>query len=1015
MTEPARVETPAAVAAACEEIAAQRRIPCATYRLQFNRGFTFRDALSIVPYLHDLGITDCYASPLFKTRADSRHGYDICDHSQLSPDLGGQEDFDAFVAALRERGMGLMLDMVPNHMGIGDANNLWWMDVLENGPSSPYASYFDIDWQPAALELESKVLLPILEDQYGRVLVNGKLRLTYEDGAFFVYYYQTKLPVAPRTYSSILGYRLESLIERLGEDDEQVHELQSILTALSYLPLRTELDPERIAERTREKEVIKRRIAALYDASPDVRGAIGAAVQAFNGMEGNAESFDLLDALLDEQAYRLAFWRVAADEINYRRFFDINDLAAIRAEVPEVFEATHEFVLRLLAEGKVTGLRIDHADGLWDPAAYLRQLQEAHLLQQVRARLGHQDVENSLQAAVSAWVSAQLDPDGESARRWPLYVVVEKILSHGETLREDWAAYGTTGYDFLNAANGLFVDSASRRIFDKIYRHFIGHEINFHNLANSTKKMVMLVSLASEIGDLSYLLERIAERSRWYRDFTLSTLTFAIREIIACLAVYRTYITGPESVTPQDKTYIRAAVAEAERRNPRTPEPVFDFVQDALLLRNVEDFRQQDRDKLTEFVMKLQQNTGPVMAKGVEDTAFYVYNRLTSLNEVGGDPERFGVSVSAFHEENGERLLHWPHSLIATSTHDAKRGEDVRARIDVLSEMPDEWRAALARWRRMNAAKKTMVDDEPAPDPNDEYLLYQTLLGAWPAQPPGAGEFAAFRERIAAYMAKATMEAKVHTSWVNPNEEYDAAVRAFVTRILPDGSNSRFLDHLGAFQRRVAYFGRFNSLSQVLLKLTSPGVPDIYQGNELWNLSLVDPDNRGPVDYERRATFLADLKSQVGSAGGDPEALTRRLLDSADDGRIKLYLTYLALNLRRAHHEVFANGAYLPLEAVGEKREHVCAFARVLEDKAVVVVVPRLVARLTGGVERPPLGKETWQDTWLVLADEQPGSCFHNALTGESASVAERDGTPGLAMADLLSHFPVALLQRTAR
>jgi (1->4)-alpha-D-glucan 1-alpha-D-glucosylmutase len=559
MVEQRETEADFSIAAVAEEILARRRIPVGTYRLQFGPSLTFRDAEALVPYLSALGISDCYASPLFKTCSKDSHGYDISDHGQLNPELGSEEDFEAFVAALRAHGMGLLLDMVPNHMGIGGSANVWWMDILENGPSSVYAPLFDIDWQPVTPELENRVLLPILEDQYGRVLERGEFRLSYEDGAFFIYYGQTRLSVAPRTYEGILGYRLDALAETLGEENEYLQELRSIITAVSYLPLRTEVDPEKIAERNREKEVIKRRIAALYDSSPDVRAAIDATARDFNGTVGDPRSFDMLDALVDAQAYRLAFWRVAADEINYRRFFDINDLAAISVERPEVFESAHQLVLKLLAEEKVTGLRIDHADGLWDPASYFRRLQERYLLGQVRARLNQDGNENDIASAVAAWFAAQVNRKKFPTATLPLYVVAEKILSDGEPLHADWAVCGTTGYDFLNAVNGLFVDRRSRRTFDRIYTHFTRSQINFPNLVNSAKKMIMLVSLASEINDLSHRLERMAKRNRRYRDFTLNTLTFAIREVIACLPVYRTYITGPATVSRRDERYIDAA------------------------------------------------------------------------------------------------------------------------------------------------------------------------------------------------------------------------------------------------------------------------------------------------------------------------------------------------------------------------------------------------------------------------------------------------------------------------
>ncbi|MBI2953653.1 MAG: malto-oligosyltrehalose synthase [Chloroflexi bacterium] len=1008
------IELTDVVAALAGDILNRRRIPCSTYRLQFNRAFTFRDALALVPYLHDLGITDCYASPLLKPSTDSDHGYDICDHSQLNPALGSEEDFEAFVAALRARDMGLILDAVPNHMGIGDACNIWWMDVLENGPNSIHASHFDIDWHPVTPEHENKVLLPILEDQYGKVLEKGRLRLAYEDGAFFIHYYQTKLPVALRTYSNILGYQLTTLIGSLGKQNEHLLELESILVALMSLAHRVDVAPEKTADLTREKEAIRRRIAVLYTTSPEVRDAIDAAVHTFNGKVGLSESFDLLDALLDAQSYRLAFWRVAAEEINYRRFFDINSMAAIREELPEVLQATHQLIFQLLAEEKLTGLRVDHPDGLWDPASYFRQLQDGYLARKVQARLAEHSDDGLLpdvDAHVAAWLTDRVAHAEASNPPWPLYVIVEKILSENESLPRDWAVYGTTGYDFLNGVNGIFVDGRSRKALVRTYAQFIGAQIDFHDLTTSTKNTIMQISLASEINALSHRLERIAKTNRLYRDFTLNSLTFAIREVIACLPVYRTYIKGlSDAASPADQAHIKAAVVIAKKRNPRIAMSIFSFIQHTLLLQNVEDFYEDDRKKLVDFVMKLQQLTGSVMAKGVEDTAFYVYNRLVSLNEVGGNPERFGIPVGAFHRENSERVRKWPHSLLATSTHDAKRSEDVRARVNVLSEIPEEWRAAVGRWGRINAAKKTIVDGEPAPDRNDEYLLYQTLLGAWPPEPASPTEFADFQERILGYMSKALKEAKVHTSWINPNEEYEAAVHDFVVSLLSSGGENRFLDDLRALQRRVAFYGQFNSLSQVLLKLTSPGVPDTYQGSELWSFSLVDPDNRRPVDYQRRRSLLSDLKSQVERADADLAALAQSLLASSRDGRIKLYLTYRTLGFRRAHSQLFAAGAYVPLDARGYRRENVCAFARTRGKEAALVVAPRLFVRLTDGVERLPLGTEVWKDTLLVLPGPLASQCYRNLFTGEILSPTAHGRLPGLPLAAICGHFPVALL-----
>jgi (1->4)-alpha-D-glucan 1-alpha-D-glucosylmutase len=983
---------------------AQRRIPSAAYRLQFNRGFTFRKARELVPYLHALGISDCYASPVLQARAGSSHGYDICDHSRLSPDLGGEEDFEAFAATLRAHDMGLILDAVPNHMGIGDPANAWWMDVLENGPGSPYAAFFDIDWHPVNPHLENKVLLPLLEDQYGHVLEAGKITLAFSEGAFSLWYDQTQLPVAPCTYPAILERPLTVLAEVLGEGHEHLRELRSVLTALRYFPSRTDLAPDKVTERHREKEVVKRRLAILCGASPPVRAALEESVRDFNGTVGDPRSFDLLHALIEQQAYRLAYWRVAGEEINYRRFFDINELAAIRMELPEVFRATHRVLLQLLAEGKATGLRIDHPDGLRDPAAYFRQLQEHYCDAAKRPR--------------GETVAALLGPspiDPSLPRPLALYVVAEKILSPGEMLPANWAVDGTTGYDFLNAVNGLFVDADNREVFDRIYQSFIGTSPDYYQLVSSAKKMTMLVSMASEINALAHQLDRIAEGNRRCRDFTLNSLTFALREVIACLPVYRTYITGPEAVAAQDRLVVETAVEEAKRRNPRTAEAIFDFVREAVLLTGVQDFPEVDRLRLVEWALKFQQLTGPIMAKSVEDTVFYTYNRLVSLNEVGGSPEQYGVSVAAFHRQNAERLERWPHALLTTSTHDTKRGEDVRARLNALSELAREWQAALVRWGRLNSPKKAVVEDQPAPDRNDEYLLYQTLLGAWPAEPLDGELLAAFRGRIADYMLKATKEAKVHTSWVNPNDEYDAAVQQFVARLLPDTDTDPFLPDLLGLQERVAFFGYFNSLAQLLLKLTCPGVPDIYQGTELWDFSLVDPDNRRAVDYPRRRECLKELQARIARAGHDLTPLTDDLLGHIPDGWIKAFVLYQTLRLRRAHEDLFARGDYLPLEAAGLRRDHVYAFGRCLEDEVIIIVVPRLVVRLAGGSEQPPMGSDVWGTTQLLLPSRLADRSYQNIFTGEILASDSYQGAPGPPLATVLGRFPVALLRSDER
>lgn len=985
------------------ELVKKKYIPRATYRLQFNRGFTFQDAKQLIGYLDDLGISDCYSSPLFKANPDSDHGYDVCDHSQLNPKLGSQEDFEAFSAELKAHKMGLILDMVPNHMGIGHDCNQWWLDVLENGPSSKYSGYFDIDWHPVKAELANKMLLPLLEDQYGKVLEDGKLKLSYREGGFYIYYYDMKFPVTPRSYSSILNFQLDRLTNQLGAESSDLQEYLSILTALTHLPESTELSPEKVQEQQREKEVIKRRLYNLYQNNDEVKVAIDQSVEIFNGSVGIPQSFDLLDQLISEQNYRLAFWRVASEEINYRRFFDINALAAIRVEVPEVYEATHQLIFKLISEEKITGLRIDHPDGLWHPNEYFRQLQESYLFHSATTKFT-QGVPANLKANIANWVDNELQSSSPS---WPFYVIAEKILSEDEPLSHAWAVHGTSGYDFLNAVNGLFVDQSKEKIFDKIYNDFIETPQNFARLVMDAKKSIMLISLAGEIHAISNQLDKITEKNRIYKDFTRDSLTSAIREVIACLPVYRTYISGPDTITDQDRFYIEIAVAKAKKQDPRTAETIFDFIRDTLLLHNLPNFRAEDRPMILNWVMKFQQITGPVMAKGVEDTAFYIYNRLTGLNEVGGNPAQFGISVDDFHKKNAERQRSWPQTMLDTSTHDTKRSEDLRARINVLSEIPKDWRTVLTRWRRLNAAHKTMINGEPAPSRNDEYLLYQTLLGAWPLEPFTSESLHNFRERIFSYMHKATKEAKVYTSWFNPNNEYDNAVRNFILRILSDDEENSFIKDFQAFQQKIAFYGQFNALSQALLKFTSPGVPDIYQGMELWNFSLVDPDNRRPVDFNRCHQLLSEMKDRIAHADQDLTGLTNELLNSSHDGRIKLYITYQTLNFRRDHKALFVEGDYLELAVNGSKAEHICAFARKLNDEIALVIVPRLLVHLTEEIEQLPVGKNIWQDTNIVLPFAKPDQKFRNIFTGKDVSVNTEQQ---ILLADILAQFPLALM-----
>jgi (1->4)-alpha-D-glucan 1-alpha-D-glucosylmutase len=872
-----------------------KRIPGATYRLQLNCDFTFSQAREIATYLRDLGITDCYLSPIFKAAPHSTHGYDICDFNELNANLGGTEAFEQFISHLGGLGLNVLLDFVPNHMST-DTSNGWWSDVLEKGPASNHALWFDIDWQRFE---GGKVLLPILEDDCDKVLQAGNLRLIFEDERPFIAYHERRLPLSPES--------AEMISKQASE-----HGADSVL-------------------------------------------------REFNGTPEDAKSFERLQSLLQQQHYRLAHWQTGLQEINYRRFFDINELISLRVELPEVFQAAHRLVLSLLKNSKVAGLRIDHPDGLWDPKKYCRMLRE-------------------------------IAPDA--------YFVVEKILTDDERLPDDWPVDGTTGYDFLNHVNGLFVNQANKEMFDRIYREFTGLREDFRTIVYEAKKRILLKSFPAGLKLLSGRLKRIAEAAG-FQQLTLNNLRDALVEVIASFPVYRTYVNEETAeLSPVEKRYVDQAIADASMRLPSSEKEALRFIHDLLLLTVPEELGTTEKNLCREFVMRFQQLTGPVMAKGLEDTTFYNFNRLISLNEVGGNPDTFGNGVNNFHKHNSQKAAQWPHSLLATATHDTKRGEDVRARINVLSELPDEWQSALSRWRDLNVSKKSVVDGQPAPHPNDEYLFYQTLLGAWPAD----GSNAAFRERIIACMLKSIKEAKSHTSWVNPNLTYEQATKNFVEQALSDSPANAFFNDFKSFQRKGAYFGRLNSLSQTLLNMTAPGVPDFYQGTELWDLSLVDPDNRRPVDYKLRRGLLGELKARIVQARESHAQFLSDLLNDDQIGHSKLYLIWRVLEFRNRHRTLFDEGNYVTLAVKGSKKEHVCAFARVLQKEMVIVLVPRLVAGLLKE-QRLPLGPDVWEDTRLQL----PGTGrFLNVFSGQTLDTSQTE----LSVSHVLTEFPVALLSR---
>ena len=916
-----------------------RFIPSSTYRLQVHGGFTLNAAAAIVPYLSRLGVGAVYTSPYFSADPGSTHGYDVTNHNEINPELGGEAAHTAFTDAVRDAGMQHVVDFVPNHMGISTVTNPWWRDVLANGPSSRYATYFDIDWYPFKTELRRKLLLPILGDQYGQVLERGELQLEWTGGELVLAYFDNRLPV------------------------------------------NTTHVPE---------------LAGLAGLSADERGRV---LATYNGRPGDARSFDLLHAVLEEQAYRLAYWRTAAHEINYRRFFDVNTLAGLRVEDPEVFAAIHRLLARLIHEGRVTGVRIDHPDGLFDPAKYFEMLQDL--------------------AAFA--IGDQRRPGAR-----PIYLVAEKILSGRERLPLSWAVHGTTGYNFLNQINGLFVDPANVRRMRRIYSKLTGRSQSFDDLLYETKRLIMDTSMASELTVLAHMLDRIGESNRKSRDFTLNSLRDVLVEVVACFPVYRTYV-NENGWVPDDRAQIERAIVRARRRNAAMDPTLFDFFREVVLPRDPVDppapgidrrsggYPPGDATEAAErlrFAMKFQQYTGPLQAKGLEDTAFYRHNLLLSLNDVGGDPSRFGTPAPDFHEMNRLRRDDWPYEMLATSTHDTKLGEDVRARIDVLSEIPEEWGRDVSRWMTLNRHARTIVDGEPAPDRNDEYRLYQVLIGAWPVDDQASG---AFVDRLKAYMVKAIKEAKLHSSWINPFEAYENAAAAFVERVLRGREAPKFLPAFAPLQQRVARCGMVNSLAQVVLKIASPGVPDFYQGSELWDLTLVDPDNRRPIDFDVRARALEAVDRVLAQPDEERRASIGRLLESWTDGRIKLFVTAAGLRLRAADPHLFLEGDYVPIETETTVPARAIAFARAraADDQSAgrvaIVIAPHLAAHATDAHHPVPVA-DVWKTSRVLLPTALASRTYRDVFTGAEIRPVRSESSAWIFIGQALQTLPVALL-----
>jgi (1->4)-alpha-D-glucan 1-alpha-D-glucosylmutase len=947
----------------------ERRTPIsATYRLQFNKDFTFRDATKLIDYFAELGITHIYASPILRSRTGSSHGYDVVDPTRLNPELGTEADFFTLQTELRNRGMGLILDIVPNHMS-ASSENAWWMDVLEHGPESAYASYFDVDWHPPSRTLDSKILLPVLGRPFAEVLENGEFKLTFSEGRFYLQYFESLFPLGPKAYSEILSKNIDKLREILGEESTPYQEYSGIVAAFAALPATTAMKPGEAGEKRLRFEALRERLRQLVNANAQVETFLRERLAELTGEWGDPASFSPLERLLAEQFYVLSYWQNVNEEINYRRFFTITDLVGVRVEDPLVFEATHSLITRLASQPPVDGLRIDHIDGLRDPLAYVNRLRE----------------------------QSSKDPGTENSREF--FVFVEKILGRTERLPREWPVSGTTGYDFLNALNAVFVDPKGAKCIEEVYDRFVGKKLTYADLLYQKKKLVMSTLLGVEMRSLGHELSLLAAKDRYARDLSRSDLMQALFETTAHVSVYRTYVRNLE-VAREDAKVIERAIDEARTRKFYLQPAHFDFIADVLLVRNRPHLLPDQREARLNFVMRWQQFTGPLMAKAFEDTLLYVYNPLISLNEVGGEP-RPSVAVSEkFSHFIADRRKHWPNSMNATTTHDTKRSEDLRARINVLSEIPGQWKERLEHWAKLNTRYKTQLNGQPVPDRNEEIFLYQTLLGMWPT---GGHEDASLVDRLQAYAVKATREAMVHTRWTLPNTAHENALKKFFASILKKTPTSPFLRDFIPFQERIAYSGMVNALSQALLKIISPGIPDFYQGSELWDLRLVDPDNRQPVDFGQRSSMLAALKEHPESS----PSLTDQLMEHWQDGKVKLYAIWKALNFRREHSETFSKGDFLQLEATGPKAEHVLPILRRHKREWVLLVAPRWLARAQES-ETSHDADNFWNGAGIRLPDGAPHS-WENMFTGENLSTVGAHGS--LAVAKMFLHFPVALLR----
>ena len=916
-----------------------------TYRLQFNPEFKFTDAHEVIDYLARLGITAVYASPIFHARRGSTHGYDIVDHRAVNPDLGSEQEFRKLNFKAHQNGLAWLQDIVPNHMAI-DSTNTMLMDIFEAGEDSRYYDFFEIDWDHPYENMHGKMLVPLLGKLYAECLADGEIQLGYDLDGLSINYYDVRLPLRIQSYPAVFKRDIDRLENELGGNNADFLKFLGTLHLIETISSGDGRDAF-----YRQVRHVKRILFNLYSENETVRRFVDDNIAFFNGDDNGGR--DALDWLISEQLFRLSFWKVATEEINYRRFFTVNDLISVNIEKEEVFNYTHDFVFRYLSEGHFDGLRIDHIDGLFDPETYLRRLRE---------------------------------------RTGETYIVIEKILEEDERLPADWPIEGTTGYEFLNNLNSIFCDNRNRSEFSKLYYKYTGLSKSYEEILHDKKKLIIEKHMAGNIDNLAQFIKRISSQDRYGQDITLFGLKRALVELIACFPVYRTYINN-ESPCETDREIIDEAINSAREKNPDLYYELR-FIEKFLLLKFDDSTDKEERQRWLRVIMSFQQFTGPVMAKGFEDTMLYIYNRLTALNEVGSNPNRFGVSVDEFHKFNSARTDEFPLSLSATSTHDTKRGEDTRARILVLSEIPSEWDHNLKTYSRINRSKKKKVSHRYAPDRNDEYFLYQTLLGTYPFEV----DLEDYKTRIKEYVIKAVREAKVHTAWIKPDNEYEEAYLAFIDKIFKD---QRFFDEFLPFQQKVAGYGVFNSLAQVLMKMTAPGLPDFYQGCEYWDLTLVDPDNRRQVDFKTRSKSLQEITKGFEK---EPEKLLADLIENRTDGRIKQFLIHRALSERNRRPELYLYGDYIPLECAGQFADNVIAFARRRQSDFALTIVPRFFSRLMREDELP-MKKDAFKDTVLKIPDDFPSE-WVDMISREY----HRDVKDTMPLGDILNSFPVALL-----